>query len=100
MITVSTYLECCGAILYYRFIGIEVLTETITYLRGKCVQYLHDEEGNQTNAICLASNSDIVAMSVEVGQWHRLVSLESRTIILECKNSKYEPLADEDILHI
>lgn len=76
------------------------LTETITCLRGKCVQYLYDEEGNQTNAICLASNSDIVAMSVEVRQWHRLVSFESRTIILECKNGKNEPSADEDVVHI
>lgn len=72
-------------------------TETITCLRGKCVQYLYDKNGNQINAIHLAPNSNIVAMSVEVGQWHRLESLESGTVILECKDGKYEPLADDDI---
>lgn len=72
-------------------------TETITCLRGKCVQYLYDNDGNQINAIHLAPNSNIVAMSVEVGQWHKLESLESGTVILECKDGKYEPLADEDI---
>lgn len=72
-------------------------TETITCLRGKCVQYLYDNDGNQINAIHLAPNSNIVAMSVEVGQWHKLESLESGTVILECKDGKYEPLADEDV---
>lgn len=72
-------------------------TETITCLRGKCVQYLYDNDGNQINAIHLAPNSNIVAMSVEVGQWHKLESLESGTVILECKDGKYEPLTDEDI---
>lgn len=72
-------------------------TETITCLRGKCMQYLYDNDGNQINAIHLAPNSNIVAMSVEVGQWHKLESLESGTVILECKDGKYEPLADEDV---
>lgn len=67
-------------------------TETITCLRGKCFQYLYDSEGNQTNAIYMAPCSDVVGMSVEAGQWHRLESLESGTIILECKDGAYEPL--------
>lgn len=39
-------------------------------------------------------------MSVEVGQWHRLESLESGTIILECKDGAYQPLTDDDICHV
>ena len=74
-------------------------SETITCLRGRCVQYVYDKDGKQTNSIHLAPNSDIVAMSVEVGQWHRLVSLESGTVILECKDGKYEPLSDDDVFH-
>lgn len=72
-------------------------TETITCLRGKCVQYLYDSDGNQTNAIYMAPCSDVMGMSVEAGQWHRLESLESGTVILECKDGAYEPLTDEDI---
>ncbi len=67
-------------------------TETITCLRGKCVQYLYDSDGNQTNAIYMAPCSDVMGMSVEAGQWHRLESLESGTVILECKDGAYEPL--------
>ena len=73
-------------------------TETITCLRGKCVQYLYDSEGNQTNAIYMAPCSDVMGMSVEAGQWHRLESLESGTVILECKDGAYEPLSEEDIM--
>ena len=73
-------------------------TETIVCLRGKCVQYLYDVNGKQIDAIYLQPNSDVVGMSVEVGQWHRLEPLESGTVILECKDGKYEPLREEDIM--
>lgn len=82
-------------------------TETIVCLRGKCVQYLYEEVENvekgkrevkKVDSIYLQPNTDIAAMSVEVGQWHRLESLESGTVILECKDGKYEPLREEDIL--
>lgn len=75
-------------------------TETITVLRGRCVQYLYDEYGKQEDIIYMAVGSDCPAMSVEIGQWHRLESLESGTVILECKDGRYEPLNEEDILNI
>lgn len=75
-------------------------TETIMVLRGHCVQYLYDEYGKQVDAICMIANSDCSAMSVEIGQWHRLESLKSGTVILECKDGRYEPLIEEDILNI
>lgn len=73
-------------------------TETIVCLRGKCVQYLYDNDGNQTDAIFLKPNSDIVGMSVELGQWHRLESLETGTVIMECKDGAYAPLEEIDIM--
>lgn len=98
-------------------------TETITCLRGKCVQYLYREETsfeNQNNdetfplsseadklrkkrslklvdAITLEPGGETPAMSVEVGQWHRLESLLSGTVILECKDGAYAPLSAEEI---
>jgi hypothetical protein len=40
----------------------------------------------------------VMAMNVEKGQWHRIESLESGTVILEMKNGAYEPIMPEDIL--
>lgn len=79
-------------------------TETITCLRGRCVQYLYreNEEGGLTliDAITMEPGGDFPAMSIEVGQWHKLESLKSGTVILECKDGKYEPLSEEDIWNV
>lgn len=75
-------------------------TETIVCLRGKCVQYLYDNDGNQTDAIYLHPHSEIMGMSVEVGQWHKLESLETGTVILECKDGAYSPLEEIDIMNM
>lgn len=85
-------------------------TETIVCLRGKVVQHYFDDNGNKTASYVLApypsnlsnnSNSSeptSVAMSVPVGQWHALESVEEGSVIFECKDGSYEPLAEDDIL--
>ena len=40
------------------------------------------------------------AMSVPVGQWHALESLEEGSVIFECKDGAYQPLSAEDILEV
>lgn len=73
-------------------------TETIVVLRGKVVQHYYDEKGEKVASYELAPNTTQVAMSVPVGQWHALESLEEGSVILECKDGAYEPLSDIDIL--
>ena len=51
-------------------------TETIIVLRGKVVQHYYDDNGNKTASYELAPNSAQIGMSVPVGQWHALESLE------------------------
>ena len=75
-------------------------TETIVVLRGKVRQNYYDNEGNLTDSFELAPKSGIVGMSVPVGQWHALESLESGSVILETKDGAYAPITDEDILKI
>ena len=75
-------------------------TETIVVLRGKVVQRYYDENGNKTASYELAPNTAQVAMSVPVGQWHALESLQEGTVIFECKDGVYEPLNPKDILTI
>ena len=73
-------------------------TEVVVILRGCACQYFYDDLGNITETITIAAGSDCVAMSVEKGRWHRLESLESGTVILECKDGPYEPIQQCDIL--
>ena len=76
-------------------------TETIICLRGRCVQYLYRENEDVSltlvDAITMEPGGEVPAMSVEVDQWHRLESQISGTVILECKDGKYEPLKEEDV---
>ena len=73
-------------------------TETIVVLRGKVVQHYYDDNGNKTASFELAPGSAQVGMSVPVGQWHALESLEEGSVIFECKDGAYQSLSAEDIL--
>jgi cupin fold WbuC family metalloprotein len=74
-------------------------SETVVCLRDRLVEEFYDElERICTDAIELSPNGPVVAINIPIGQWHTVRALESGTVILECKDGKYEPLGDEDIL--
>lgn len=75
-------------------------TETIIVLCGKVVQHYYNDAGVKTASYELAPNSAQVGMSVPVGQWHALESLEEGSVIFECKDGAYQPLSAEDILEV
>ena len=75
-------------------------TETIIVLRGKVVQHYYDDNGKKTASYELAPNSAQAGMSVPVGLWHALESLEEGSVIFECKDGAYQPLSAEDILKV
>lgn len=89
-------------------------SETVAILRGRAVQYLYDEEGRKTGGVYLAAGAaalcspldeweglePVPAMSVDRGQWHRIESLESGTVILEAKDGPYAPIGPEDIMEL
>ena len=87
-------------------------SETVVLLRGRAVQYLYDDEGCETGSVLLAplgagchvadgpcnDVEAVPAMQVEMGQWHRIESLESGTVILEMKDGAYEPIVAGDVM--
>lgn len=75
-------------------------TETIVVLRGKVVQHYYNDAGEKTASFEFAPNSAQVGMSVPVGQWHALESLEEGSVIFECKDGAYQPLSAENILEV
>lgn len=64
------------------------------------MQHYYDDNGNKTASYELAPNTLQVAMSVPVGQWHALESLEKGSVIFESKDGKYEPISSTDIIEI
>ena len=80
-------------------------SEVIVMLRGRAVQYLYDEQGCETDAVLLAAGAldgegvpgAVPGMTIAKGQWHKLVALESGTVIFEAKDGAFVPLAADDV---
>ena len=81
-------------------------SEVVVMLRGRAVQYLYDEQGRETDAVLLAAGAldgdgvpgAVPGMTIGKGQWHKLVALESGTVIFEAKDGAYLPIGEEDVL--
>ena len=80
-------------------------SEVVVMLRGRAVQYLYDEQGCETDAVLLAAGAldgegvpgAVPGMTIAKGQWHKLVALESGTVIFEAKDGAFVPLAADDV---
>ena len=73
-------------------------SETVVCLRGHFEEYFYDEKGHLTETIDMLPGGTLI--NIPAGQWHSLRSLESGTVLLECKDGAWEPLGKEDILTI
>ena len=72
-------------------------SETVVMLRGKGKWNYYDNNGKLTESFVISADGNTKGISVPKGQWHNSESLESGTVILECKDGAWEPLAEEDI---
>lgn len=76
-------------------------SETVVCLRGRLVEEFYDEfDRICTDAIELSPDGPNYVINIPAGQWHTVRSLELDTVLLECKDGRYEPLGDEDILNL
>ena len=71
-------------------------SETVVCVRGHFEEYFYDESGALVEVVDMVPGG--VVLNVPIGRWHSLKSLESGTVLLECKDGAYEPLGPEDIL--
>ena len=73
-------------------------TEVLVLLRGKMEEIFYEENPlRETSRVLLEAGGEVLGLSIPVGQWHTVNVLEP-TVILECKDGKYEPLAKEDMI--
>lgn len=73
-------------------------SEDVIVLRGRAEEVFFDDDGNETGRWLLVPGSNTTAIHVPMGQYHTCRSLESGTVIIEFKNTKYDPIATEDFL--
>ncbi len=72
--------------------------ESLIVLRGRALEILYDDNGNELDRIEMAPNSECVGINVPKGMFHSVVALESGTVIFEAKDGHYAPLSPEDTL--
>ena len=70
-------------------------SETVVCVRGHFVEYFYDEDGKLTDTIDMTPGRIV---NVPLGQWHSRKSLESGTVLFECKDGKWEKLGEGDVM--
>jgi len=71
-------------------------SETVVCVRGHFEEYFFDVSGVRTLVVDMVPGGTV--LNIPAGVWHSLKSLESGTVLLECKDGPWEPLGEEDIL--
>lgn len=93
-------------------------TEVLVLLRGKMEEVFYEEGSesvwdgdshcmdlcrkrvlSETSRVLLEAGGEVQGLSIPVGQWHGINVFEP-TVILECKDGKYEPLGEEDMIEV
>lgn len=76
-------------------------SETVVCIRGRVVEEFYDElERICTESIVLTPNGPNVAVNIPAGQWHSIRAVESGSVVLSCKDGRYEPMSEADILSL
>ena len=75
-------------------------SETVVVLRGKVKWIYYNDQGEITDTFLVTPSSDLVGLSVPIGQWHSLECLETGTVILETKDGAYAPTNEEDVMNL
>lgn len=74
-------------------------SETVVCLRGRVVEEFYDElERICTDSIVLTPNGPNVAINIPAGQWHSIRAVESGSVVLSCKDGRYQPIQEVDVL--
>ena len=73
-------------------------SETVVILRGKVRWMFYDENGVETESVLLDADGDVRCINVERDRWHSLECLQSGTVLLECKDGAYAPLAEDEAM--
>ena len=75
-------------------------SETLVVLRGRLVEEFYDDSGVCYESVEVAPQGPVYALNIPAGTWHTLRSLESGTVILEMKDGGFEPIGEDDVMHL
>ena len=74
--------------------------ETFVILRGKVKVSTYDDEGNVIESVVLCPEEGKYGVDIPKNVWHSLESLESGSVIFECKEGPFVPHEVDGILEV
>lgn len=74
--------------------------ESFVLLRGKVRVTTHNDDGSVLESVILNPEEGRFGVDIPKGVWHSLESLESGSVIFECKEGPFVPHEVEGVMHL
>jgi len=74
--------------------------ETFVILRGSVVVQIYNDDGSLKDSIELCPDDGKYGLNIPKGVWHKIESMESGSVIFECKEGPFVPHAVDGILDV
>lgn len=74
--------------------------ETFVLLRGKVRITTHRDDGSVIESVVLSQEDGLYGVDIPKGVWHKLESLESGSVVFECKEGPFVPHEEDGILEL
>jgi len=74
--------------------------ESFVILRGKVRVTTHNDDGSVIEDVVLSQETGNYGVDIPKNVWHKLESLESGSVIFECKEGPFVPHEEEGILEV
>ena len=74
--------------------------ESFVVLRGKVRSTTYKDDGSVIESVVLSQEDGLYGVDIPKGVWHKLESLESGSVVFECKEGPFVPHEVDGILNV
>lgn len=93
-------LKCCRASTQVPIHRHSTKDEPFVVLGCKACSTTYNDDGNVIESVVLSHDDGVYGVDIPKNVWHRLESMESVSVIFECKEGPFVPHEIEGILEI
>ena len=74
--------------------------ESFVVLRGKVRSTTYNDDGSVIESVVLSQEDGLYGVDIPKGVWHKLESLESGSVVFECKEGPFVKHEEEGVLNV